>query len=110
MNVTHHRRQHERGRSRRFALGVVASAGMAIVLLAALYLFAPHAHTSTLDRLPPTGATGVRAAALASGTGIDAGTGAAATMVKGSATFHEDADLRRLAPEPDPSAAAVAAY
>ena len=107
INANHHRRQHERGRSRRFALGLLASAGVALVLLAALYLSAPRAHTGTLDRSPSTVAGTIDHAALSSGTGAGPGT---AAMGGGRATFHEDADLRHLAPEPDPSPAAVAAY
>ena len=105
INAKHHHRQHQRGRSRRFVVGLLASVGMALVLLAALYLSAPRAHTGTLDHLPPTGA-GSTSAALSSGTG----TGSGAAAVSSSATFHEDADLRHLAPEADPSPAAVAAY
>jgi hypothetical protein len=106
MNVKyHHRRPHERGRSRRFALGLLASVGMALLLLTALYLSIPHGHTRPLDELAPTGSVGT------SGTGTSSSTASGtSTTGTGSATFHEDADLRHLAPEPDPSAAAVAAY
>jgi hypothetical protein len=111
MNVKHHRRQQEHGRSRRFALGLVGTAGMAVVLLVALYAAVPPAHRGTPDHRQPTGATGGAPALLSSGTGTNVGiAGGTAAAGVGSMTFHEDADLRRLAPEPDPSAAAVAAY
>jgi len=104
MNLTRHR-QRQLGRSRRFTLGLLGSAGMAVVLIAALYLSAPHARTDTPEAGLPTRTAGSQGV-LSSGTG--AGTGAG--LGPGSATFHEDADLRQLAPEPDPSPAAIAAY
>jgi len=105
MNVHRSHPQHQRGRSPRFTLGLVATAGMALVLLAALYLAAPTANTSTLERPPATAAAGTDV--LSSGTGtsnVNAAVGA------GSATFHEGVDLSHLPPEPDPSAPADAAY
>jgi len=107
MNVQHSRRSIQRGRSHRFAMGLLATAGMAGVLFAALYLSTPHAHTGTLDRHASAASPSAGSQVLGSGTGtsnVDAAVGA------GSATFHEDADLRHLQPEPDPAPAAVAAY
>lgn len=101
MNASYRHRSYERGRARRFALGLLASVGMAAVLLTALHFTSPHARPRTLDDMPPTSAVSNARAKPPVQRGA---------LVLGAATFHEDADLRDAAREPDPSARAVAAY
>jgi hypothetical protein len=105
MNADRLSGRRQRGVGRRFLLAELAAGGLALVLLVALYLATPPSASRSLDKMPPTSAV----ASLPERSGPAAAEPHHHVRV-GDATFHEDADLKDVPVEPDPSPRAVASY